>query len=177
MWQNSHSLGKPFVNVLLLGVQGAGPGPDSHGYPVSTKNNCFHHPQQLLFQQHCQKVIPWDSPWSGPRPCSPRWLDLNQMVMDIQKQLKTTTFIIPNNFCFNNIAKKSFPVTPLGQVLDLAVQGVWTQMVMDIRKQLKTTTFIIPNNFCFNNIAKKSFPGTPLGQVPDLAVGGRWTSP
>ena len=26
----------------------------------------------LLFQQHCQKLIAWDSPWSGPRPWSPR---------------------------------------------------------------------------------------------------------
>ena len=86
MWQNSHSLGKPFVNVLLLRVQGAGPGPDSHVYPVSTKNNSFHHPQQLLFQQHFQKVITCDSPWSGPRPCSPRWLDLTQMVMDIRQR-------------------------------------------------------------------------------------------
>ena len=32
----------------------------------------------------------------------------------------------PNNFCFYNIAKKSFPGTPLGQVPDLAVQGAWT---------------------------------------------------
>ena len=48
-------------------------------------------------------------------------LDLTQMVMDIQKQVKMTIFIMPNNFCFNNIAKKSFPGTPLGQDPDLVV--------------------------------------------------------
>ena len=53
-------------------------------------------------------------------------LDLAQMVTDVQKRVKITAFIIPNNFCFNNIAKKSFPGTPLGQVLDLAVRGAWT---------------------------------------------------
>ena len=41
-------------------------------------------------------------------------LDLAQMVMDIQTQVKITVFIIPNNFCFNNINKKSFPRTPRG---------------------------------------------------------------
>ena len=35
------------------------------------------------------------------------------MIMEILKQLKATTFIIPNNFCFSNIAKKSSPETPL----------------------------------------------------------------
>ena len=55
-----------------------------------------------------------------------RWLDLTQMVMDIWKLLKATTLIFPNNFCFNNIAKKSFPGTPLDQVPDLAVRGRWS---------------------------------------------------
>ena len=48
----------------------------------------------------------WDSPWSGPRPWSLWQLDLAQMVMDIQKPLEITSFIIPNIFCYNNIAKK-----------------------------------------------------------------------
>ena len=29
-------------------------------------------------------------------------------------------------FCFNNIAKKSFPGTPPGLVSDLAIRGCWT---------------------------------------------------
>ena len=61
-------------------------------------------------------------------------LDLTQMVMDIQKQLKTTIIIIPNNLCFNNITKKiitcdtqgSMPYSLVSEALDLA------QMVLDI---------------------------------------------
>ncbi len=34
-------------------------------------------------------------------------LYLTQMVMDVRKALKITIYIIPNNFCFNNIAKNS----------------------------------------------------------------------
>ena len=82
-------------------------------YPKTTSNNYFHHPKQCWFQQHIQKVISWDSPWSGPRPCSPRCLNLTQMAMDIRKPFKTSTFIIPNNFCFNNMAKKSSLGLPL----------------------------------------------------------------
>ena len=50
-------------------------------------------------------------------------LDLTQMVIDVRKALKITIFIIPNNFCFNNIAKKLFPGTPRGHALLLAVRG------------------------------------------------------
>ena len=50
-------------------------------------------------------------------------LDFTQMVMDIQKQLKINIVIIPNNFCFNNIAKKSFPGTHQGPALLLGVRG------------------------------------------------------
>ena len=103
-----------------------------------------------------------------PTPCSPRPLDFTQMVLDIQKQLQIPIFIIPNNFCSNNIAKKSFPGTHRGQCptpcspmpLD------FTQMVLDIQKQLQIPIFINPNNFCSNNIAKKSFPGTHRGRCP-----------
>ena len=56
-------LGTAFVNALLLVVRVAGPHPDGHGYQERTENYCFHHPLKLLLQQHCQKVIPWDSPW------------------------------------------------------------------------------------------------------------------
>ena len=50
-------------------------------------------------------------------------LDLTQMVMDIQKQLKSTYFIIPNNFCFNNLSKKSIPGDARAQVLQEPVGG------------------------------------------------------
>ena len=62
---------------------------------------------------------------TGVRPYS--WvseaLDFTQMVMDIRKQLKKTIFIIPDNFCFNNIAKKSFLGTHRGPALLLGVRG------------------------------------------------------
>merc|ERR1712015_226678 len=58
-------------------------------------------------------------PYSRPSEA----LDLTQMVMDVRKPLKITIFILPNNLCFNNIAKKSFPGTPRGHVLLLAVRG------------------------------------------------------
>ena len=48
-------------------------------------------------------------------------LDLTQVVMDIQKPHKITISIMRYNFCFNNIAKKSFPGTPRGHALLLAV--------------------------------------------------------
>ena len=44
-------------------------------------------------------------------------LDLTQMVIDVQKQLKSTYFIKPNNFCFNNCLKKSIPGDVRAQVL------------------------------------------------------------
>ena len=42
-----------------------------------------------MFQQHFQKVIPWDSPGSMPYSWVSEALDLTQMVMDIRKQLKS----------------------------------------------------------------------------------------
>ena len=48
-------------------------------------------------------------------------LDFTQMVMDIRKPHKIAIFIIPINFCFNNITKKSFPGTHLGLALLLGV--------------------------------------------------------
>ena len=50
-------------------------------------------------------------------------LGLTQMVMDIWKQLKSTYFIIPNNFCFNNFSKKSIPGDARAQVLQEPVGG------------------------------------------------------
>ena len=147
-----------------------GPHPDGHGYPETTLNNYFHHFQQLLFQQHIQKVIPWDSPWSGPRPCSLRYLDITQMVMDIQKELKTMIFIIPNKFCFNNIAKKSFLGTPLGQVPDHAVRGAgtsprWSWTFPNDLKQLLSS---FPTTFVSTTLPKSHSLGLPLVRFQPL---------
>ena len=82
MWQNSHSLGKPFVNVLLLGVQGAGPGQIVIDIQYQLKITAFIIPNNFCFNNIAKKIISWDSPWSGPRPWSLRQLDFAQMVMD-----------------------------------------------------------------------------------------------
>ena len=90
------------------------------------KQNYDYHPIKLLFQQ-CGKIfIPWESPLSMYYSWESKGLDLAQIVMDIQYQLKITAFIIPNNFCFNNIAKNPFPGTLHSKVLDLGFRGVWT---------------------------------------------------
>ena len=39
------------------------------------------------------------------------------------EKLQTTVFIIYYNFCYNNIVKKPFPETPLGDALLLSVRG------------------------------------------------------
>ena len=69
--------------ALLLGVRGSGPHPDGHGHPETTKIILFYSTQQLLLQQHYQKVIPWDTSGSMPYTWVSEALDLAQMVMDI----------------------------------------------------------------------------------------------
>ena len=97
-------------------------------------------------------------------------LDLTQMFMDIQKQLKTTTFIIPNNFCFNKIAKKSFPGTPLGQVPDLAVWGGWTspRWSWTSRNNLKQLLSSSPTTFVSTTLPKSHSLGLPLVRFQPL---------
>ena len=73
--------------------------------------------------QHCQKAITWDIPLVNALPWLSEVLDFTQMVMDILKQLKTTVFIIPYNFCYIKIVKRTIPGTPLGVALLLAVRG------------------------------------------------------
>ena len=53
---------------------------------------------------------------------SHRWTS----VMDVQKQHEITILIIPNNLCFNQIAKKSFPGTPRGQCPTPGCPRLWT---------------------------------------------------
>ena len=80
----------------------------------------------LVFQQCNQKLFPGDTLGSMSYTWVSEGLDLTQMVMDIQKQLKTTIIIIPNNICFNNITKKSFPVTPRVQCPTPWSRRLWT---------------------------------------------------
>ena len=44
-------------------------------------------------------------------------LDLTQMVLAVQKKLKTININIHNSFCFNNFAQKSIPGVVRAQVL------------------------------------------------------------
>ena len=50
-------------------------------------------------------------------------LDLAQMVLDVQKNLKPTQFYMLNIFCLNNLPKKSSPGVVLALSLLLAVYG------------------------------------------------------
>ena len=128
------------------------------------KQNCVYHPIKLLFQQCGKIVIPWESPLSMYYSWESKGLDPAQIVLDIQYQLKITAFIIPNNFCFNNIAKKSFPGTPLGQVPDLAVRGAWTspRWSWTSRKNLKQLFLSSPTTFVSTTLPKSHSLGLPL---------------
>ena len=122
-------------------------------------------PNNFCYNNNAKKSFPGTHRGQRPTPGSPRHLDFTQMVLEIQKQLQKPILIISNNFCFNNIAKNSFPGKPRGQCPTPGIPRNldFTQMVMDIRKKLQKPILIIPNNFCSNNITKKSFPGTHRG--------------
>ena len=107
-------------------------------------------------------------PCFRPTPGSLWCLDLTQMVLAVQKKLKSTHLNIPNNFCFNNFAQKSIPGVVLANGLLLAVFGTWTspQMVLAVWKYPIITNIIILNKFCFNNFAQKLIPG--LVRAPAL---------
>ena len=88
-------------------------------------------------------------------------------------------FYHPNNFCFNNIAKKSFPGTPLGQVPDLAVRGAWTspRWSWTYRNNLKQLLSSSPTTFASTTLPKNHFLGHTGVDVLLLAVRCPWTSP
>ena len=50
-------------------------------------------------------------------------LDLDQMVLDVQKNLKPTQLYMLNILCYNNFAQKSSPGGVLALCLLLAVYG------------------------------------------------------
>ena len=83
-------------------------------------------PNKFCLKKHFQKVIPWDTPGSMPYIWVLEAVDLTQMVMDIQKQLEITIFIIPNNFCFNNVTKKSVPGRAQVQCPTPGCPRLWT---------------------------------------------------
>merc|ERR1712015_480669 len=76
-----------------------------------------------MFVTICLRFRAWDTPESMSYSWLSEAMDLSHMVMDIRKQIKITVFIIPINFCFNNIAKKSYHGTPQDHALLLAVRG------------------------------------------------------
>ena len=97
--------------------------PDGHGHAETSKINLFYHTRQLLFLRHSLKVISWDTSGSLPYTWVSTVLDLTQMVMDIWKQLKSTYFIIPNNF-FSTTSPKSYSLGHPGvNALLLVVRG------------------------------------------------------
>ena len=106
-------------------------------------------------------------------------LDFTQMVMDIQKQHMITIFFIPNNFRFNNIAKKSFPETPQGQCPTPGCPRLWTspRWLWTSINNLKELFSSYLTTCVLSKMAKKSFPGTPQGQCPTLGCLGLWTPP
>ena len=143
-YPKSHFMGLPLVRS-----QGEVPGWTSPRLSYKSENNSLGLP--LVSSQTLQSEV------TGPHPES-------QMVMDIRKQLKTTTFIIPNNFCFNNIAKKSFLGTPPGQVPDLAVWGGWTspRCSWTSGNNLKQLLSSSPTTFVSTTLPKSHSLGLPL---------------
>ena len=129
------------------------------------KTTTFIIPNHFCFNNIAKKSFPETHQGQRHTPGSPRHLDFTQMVMDIRKKLQKPILIIPNNFCSNNITKKSFPGTHRGQCPTPGSPRYldFTQMVLNIRKQLQIPILFIPNYFCFNNIAKNAFPGTHRG--------------
>ncbi len=108
------------------------------------KMDSFIIPNNYCFNKLAQNInprVPRGSPWSQPYSWESEVLDLAQIVKAIRKQLKLTSFIIPNNYCFNNLAKKINPRFPRGSPWSLTyswqseVQDL-AQMVLAIRKQL-----------------------------------------
>ena len=120
-----------------------------------------------MFQQHFQRVISWDSPGWMPYSLGSEALDLAQMVKDIRKQLKSTYFIIPNNFCFKNISKKSFPGTPWGQWLTHGCPMLWTSPRWSWTSYTtKINLFYNTQQLWFQQHCQKDIPWDTPGSMP-----------
>ena len=126
-----------------------------------------------------KKSFPGTHRGQCPTPGSPRYLDFTQMVLNIRKQLQIPILFIPNYYCFNNIAKNSFPGTHRGQFPTPGIQRHldFTQMVLDVRKQLQIPILFIPNYFFSTTLPKNQSLGHTVVNALLLAVGGAWTSP
>ena len=83
-----------------------------------------------------------------------------------------TTYVIHNNNYFTQVAAKSIPGLPDGEVLPLAVVLAWTPPRWQKwhRKRLQMTTYLTPNNTYLAQVAAKSIPGLPDGEVLPLGV-------
>ena len=96
------------------------------------KMNSFIIPNNYCFNKLAQKInprVPRGSPWSQPYSWESEVLDLAQMVMAFRKLLKMTSFIIPNNYCFNKLAQISItgnPGAPHGHCPTPGSLRLWT---------------------------------------------------
>ena len=129
----------------------SGPHPDGPSCPEKVEINPPKHSQQLLCQQFCRKTHSWGRPCSWPTPGNLWCLDLTKMVLAVRKKLKSTHLNIPNNFCFNNFAKKSFPGDVRAQVLQVPVGASHADQV---RKSGVPHPFLDPGG-------QEESPGTP----------------
>ena len=91
-------------------------------------------------------------------------LDLTQMFMDIQKQHKTTAFIITHNFCYNNIVKKPSPGMPLGRFPTPSCQRCWTspRCSWTSRNNFKQLFSSYPITSVSTRFSKDQYLGHPL---------------
>ena len=76
---------------------------------ILPKNYCFN---KQFGPKQINPRHPRGTPWSLPYSWKSEVLDLAQMVLTIRKQHKMTSFIIPNNYCFNKLAQKSISDVP-----------------------------------------------------------------
>ena len=93
-------------------------------------------------------------------------LDLAQMVLDVQKNLKSTQFYILNNLWLNNFSKKTIPGDVRAQVLQ---EPVGASHADQGRKSGVPPTFLGPRGQAKSN-------GTPhlgFGSSPCIPQGGR----
>ena len=89
-------------------------------------------------------------------------LDLAQMILDVQKNLKPTQSYMLNNLCFNNFPRKLIPGDVRAQVLQ---EPVGASHADQGRKSGVHRTFLGPGGQAGSNGTPHSGPA--LGKMPD----------